>query len=312
MTASPLLVVGSVAFDTLHLPTGSHPKVLGGSAMYASIAASHFAPVRLVGVVGRDWPADATAMLAGHRVDTAGLEVDARGDTFHWEGRYAADLATRETLATDLNVFARFKPKIPAPFRASRWVMLGNIHPVLQSEVLEQIEPRPALVVADTMNFWISGERPALLRTLARVDLLVINDEEARQLSGEHNLVRAARGLMAMGPRIVIVKKGEHGALLFEGEDVFSAPAYPTMDVRDPTGAGDTFAGGLIGYIAGRGDASHPVLRSAVVAGSALASFCVEGVGPARLEAVTRGEIAERVRRFRTLVHFGEDATPAE
>jgi sugar/nucleoside kinase (ribokinase family) len=312
MTASPILVVGSVAFDTLHLPTGSHPKVLGGSATYASIAASHFAPVRLVGVVGRDWPEDATAMLAGRRVDTTGLEVDVRGDTFHWEGRYSADLSSRETLATDLNVFARFKPKIPAPFRASRWVMLGNIHPVLQREVLEQIERRPDLVVADTMNFWISGERPALLETLERVDLLVLNDEEARQLAGEHNLVRAAHGLMTMGPRIVIIKKGEHGALLFEGEDVFSAPAYPTVDVRDPTGAGDTFAGALIGYIAGRGDASHPVLRRAVVAGSALASFCVEGVGPARLAAVTHGEITERVRRFHKLVHFGEEAAPAE
>jgi len=307
MTAHPLLVVGSVAFDTLHLPTGSHPKVLGGSATFASLAASHFAPVHLIGVVGRDWPAGATAMLKKHRIDTEGLEVDASGDTFHWEGRYSADLSSRESLATDLNVFARFSPKIPARFRQSHWVMLGNIHPALQLDVLEQIEHKPRLVVADTMNFWIVGERPRLLKTLARVDVLLINDEEARQLAGEHNLVRAARSLMKMGPRIVIVKKGEHGALLFEGEDVFSAPAYPTMDVCDPTGAGDTFAGGFIGYIASRGDARQPALRRAVVFGSALASFCVEGVGTGRLESVTHNEIAQRVKLFRQLVHFGAD-----
>lgn len=306
MTTSPLLVVGSVAFDTLHLPTGSHPKVLGGSATFASIAASRFAPVRLVGVVGRDWPADATGMLAACGVDTAGLEVDPGGDTFHWEGRYSPDLSSRESLATDLNVFARFSPKIPEAFKQSRWVLLGNIHPVLQLQVLDQIE-KPALVVADTMNFWIGGERPALLKTLARVDLLVINDEEARELSGEHNLVRAARGLLRLGPRVVIVKKGEHGALLFEGEQVFSAPAYPTTEVVDPTGAGDTFAGGLIGYIAGRGDASHETLRRAVIFGSAMASFCVEGVSTTRLQDVTRPEIDARIARFKGLVHFAGD-----
>lgn len=303
MSLSPVLIVGSVAFDTLHLPTGSHPKVLGGSATFASLAASNFAPVRLVGVVGKDWPAGATRLLARRRVDTSGLECDIRGDTFHWEGRYAPDLASRETLATDLNVFASFSPKIPSAFRRTRWVMLGNIHPALQLEVLGQIE-RPALVVADTMNFWISGERPALKKTLARVDLLVINDEEARQLAEEHNLVRAAQSLMKLGPRIVIVKKGEHGALLFEKDRVFSAPAYPTTEVLDPTGAGDTFAGGLIGYIAGRGNARHDTLRSAVVFGSALASFCVEGVGTARLQTVTRAGIARRIRTFKNLVRF--------
>ncbi|MBI5529659.1 MAG: sugar kinase [Deltaproteobacteria bacterium] len=309
MSASPVLVVGSVAFDTLHLPSGSHPKVLGGSATFASLAASHFAPVRLVGVVGRDWPGRATRMLGDHRVDTSGLEVDACGDTFHWEGKYASDLSSRETLATDLNVFADFSPKIPAAFRRSRWVMLGNIHPALQLEVLGQME-ESGLVVADTMNFWIRGELPALKKTLRRVDLLVLNDEEARELSGEHNLVRAARALMRMGPRIVIVKKGEHGALLFEGPNVFSAPAYPTTEVMDPTGAGDTFAGGLIGYIAGRGNSRHETLRSAVIFGSTLASFCVEGVGTSRLQSVTHGQIARRVGRFQKIVRFGPDAKP--
>jgi sugar/nucleoside kinase (ribokinase family) len=309
MSASPVLIVGSVAFDTLHLPTGSHPRVLGGSATFASLAASRFAPVRLVGVVGRDWPERATRMLWSHRVDTTGLEMNHRGDTFHWEGRYAGDLSSRETLATDLNVFASFAPKIPAAFRRSRWVMLGNIHPALQLEVLEQIE-RPGLVVADTMNFWIRGELPALKKTLGRVDLLVLNDEEARELSGEHNLVRAARALMRLGPRRVIVKKGEHGALLFEGDRVFSAPAYPTTDVMDPTGAGDTFAGGLIGYIAGRGDTRHETLRSAVIFGSALASFCVEGVGTTRLQSLTRGQIARRVGVFQKIVRFAPDAKP--
>ena len=290
MNAAPLLIVGT----------------------FAALAASHFAPVRLVGVVGRDWPEAATAMLKKHHVDTHGLEVDSSGDTFHWEGRYSPDLSSRESLATDLNVFARFSPKIPPAFKQSHWVMLGNIHPALQLEVLKQIEHRPKLVVADTMNFWITGERPALLRTLTRVDVLVINDEEARQLSGEHNLVRAARGLMSLGPRVIIVKKGEHGALLFEGDEVFSAPAYPTMDVLDPTGAGDTFAGGLIGYIASRGEAGHDTLRRAVVNGSALASFSVEGVGTARLETLTRPEIATRIERFKRLVHFGLDAGLAD
>jgi sugar/nucleoside kinase (ribokinase family) len=304
---SSILVVGSVAFDTLHMPHGTYPKVLGGSATFASLAASHFAPVRLVGVVGRDWPDDATAMLRDRGVDVSGLEVDPSGDTFHWEGRYSDDLSSRTSLCTDLNVFAKFAPKIPASFRESPFVMLGNIHPDLQVSVLEQVA-RPRLVVADTMNFWITGQRDALGRMLSRIDLLVINDEEARLLSGAHNLVKAARELMRMGPRIVVIKKGEHGALLFEGDEIFSAPAYPTGDVVDPTGAGDTFAGGLLGYIAAQDDVGHPTLRRAVVYGSALASYCVEGVSVERLRTVTKADIERRYALFRGLVHFATEA----
>lgn len=307
---SSMLVVGSVAFDTLHMPSGDFEKVLGGSATYAALAASHFAPVRLVGVVGRDYPDSAIDRFRAHGVDTAGLEVDASGDTFHWEGRYAEDLSSRTSLRTDLNVFAAFKPKIPEVFRKTPFVLLGNIHPALQLDVVRQVV-RPKLVVADTMNFWIGGERAALGKTLAEVDLLVVNDEEARQLSGINNLVNAARGLMALGPRIVVIKKGEHGAVLFEGDEIFSAPAYPTGEVVDPTGAGDTFAGGMLGYIAAQDDLHHGTLRRAVVYGSALASFCVEGIGIERLETVDRSEIAARYAAFRALVHFASESEVA-
>jgi sugar/nucleoside kinase (ribokinase family) len=307
---SSLLVVGSVAFDTLHMPSGSFEKVLGGSATYGSLAASHFAPVRLVGVVGRDYPDSAIERFRAHGVDTSGLEVDVTGDTFHWEGRYSEDLGSRTSLRTDLNVFATFNPKIPAGFRDTPYVLLGNIHPALQLEVLRQVT-KPKLVVADTMNFWIGGERAALEKTLAEVDLLVVNDEEARQLSGLNNLVKAARGLMALGPRIVVIKKGEHGAVLFEGDEIFSAPAYPTGEVVDPTGAGDTFAGGLLGYIASQDDLHNGTLRRAVVYGSALASFCVEGIGIDRLAMVKREEITTRYAAFRSLVHFASESEAA-
>lgn len=302
---SPLLIVGSVAFDTLHNPSGTHSRILGGSATYASIAASHFTNVRLVGVVGKDYPDSAIQMFRKHNVDVEGLEVDASGDTFHWEGRYSDDLNSRTTLATDLNVFANFRPKIPAQWKSSPFVMLGNIDPVLQLDVLKQVQ-KPKLVVADTMNFWIEGKRDELVKTLAHVDVLVLNDEEARQLSGKHNLVVAARSLFAMGPRVIVVKKGEHGALLFEGGEVFSAPAYPTGDVVDPTGAGDVFAGGLIGYIAHKGEASHGTLRRAVIFGSALASHCVEGIGVNRLLTLKRDEIDKRYNMFRALTQFHE------
>lgn len=303
---SNVLIVGSVAFDTLHMPSGSYPRVLGGSATYASIASSLFAPTRVVGVVGRDFPDSAVALLKSRNVDLEGLEVDTSGDTFHWEGRYSSDLSSRESLATELNVFSKFSPKIPESFKKSPIVLLGNIHPALQLQVLEQVE-RPTLVIADTMNFWITGEHAALVKTLKRVDLLVVNDEEARQLSGEHNLVNAAKKLMTMGPRIIVIKKGEHGALLFEGNEVFSAPAYPTGAVVDPTGAGDSFAGGLIGYLAKWGNAEHGTLRRAIVYGSALASFTVEGISTERLVKVTREELDARYNQFRGLVHFATE-----
>ncbi len=301
----PVLVVGSVAFDTIHNPFGLHRRVLGGSATYASVAAGHFAPVRLVGVVGRDFPQEAMDMLRRHGVDLSGLEV-ADGATFHWEGRYSDDLSSRESLKTELNVFAEFQPRIPDPWRDSRFVMLGNIDPDLQLEVLDQVRA-PELVVADTMNFWIEGKLPSLRKVLERIDLLVINEEEAQQLSGERHIVKVARALLAMGPERVVVKRGEYGAFLFEATDVFSAPAYPVEEVRDPTGAGDTFAGGMLGFLARHDHTSLELLRRAVVHGSALASFCVEGIGLERLLQVDAAALQERFLEFAALAHFATD-----
>jgi sugar/nucleoside kinase (ribokinase family) len=302
-----MLVVGSVAQDTIHNHLGSHPYVLGGSAVFASLAGSFFGPVRLVGVVGSDFPKDAIAMLQGKGIDTSGLEV-VEGKTFHWEGRYSPDLTSRESLKTELNVFADFHPKIPAAQRSTPYVMLGNIHPSLQVEVLEQIE-KPKLVIADTMNFWISGTPKELAKMLPRIDMLVINEEEARQLAGVHNIGKAAAALRAMGPRLVVIKRGEYGALLFDKESVFSAPAFPVEDVADPTGAGDTFAGGMLGYLAKSDHVDAVTLRRAVIYGSVLASFCVEGVSVRRLVDVTPAEIQERFKAFAHLAHF---ATPDE
>jgi sugar/nucleoside kinase (ribokinase family) len=298
----PTLIVGSIAFDTLHLAGKCHAKVLGGAATYASLAAAHFAPVQLVGVVGHDFPDSAIKLLKDRGVDLAGLEV-ARGETFHWEGRYSEDLSSRETLRTDLNVFADFKPKIPQSFRAAPYVMLGNIDPVLQLEVLDQID-KPAFVLADTMNLWIDIRHAELQKLCARIDMLVLNDEEARQLTDEKNLVLAAKKLHALGPKHVCIKKGEHGALLFQGDEVFALPALPLSRVVDPTGAGDTFAGALIGHLARSGDLSSPSLRRALVHGSVLASFCVEGVGTERLAGASPSEVLGRVEGFRQLTAF--------
>ncbi|HKP63701.1 MAG TPA: PfkB family carbohydrate kinase [Polyangiales bacterium] len=298
----PTLIVGSVAFDTLHIGGTCHAKVLGGSATYASIAATHFGAVQLVGVVGRDFPDTATRMLRERGVDLAGLEVT-DGDTFHWEGRYSDDLSSRETLRTDLNVFADFRPKIPQSFRSTPFVMLGNIDPTLQMEVLDQIKA-PKLVLADTMNLWIDIRRPELCELCKRVDVLVLNDEEARQLTDQKNLVLAARALHALGPKTVIIKKGEHGALLLQGGETFSLPALPLSDVADPTGAGDTFAGALIGFIARSGDVSSANLRRAVVYGSVLASFCVQGVSTSRISSATAAEVSARFEEFKRLTTF--------
>jgi sugar/nucleoside kinase (ribokinase family) len=298
----PTLIVGSVAFDTLHIGGVCHEKVIGGAATYASIAATHFGAVQLVGVVGRDFPDTATRMLRERGVDLAGLEVT-DGETFHWEGRYSDDLSSRETLRTDLNVFADFRPKIPDSFRNTPFVMLGNIDPVLQIEVLDQVK-QPKLVLADTMNLWIDIRRPELEQLCKRVDLLVLNDEEARQLTDCKNLVRAAHALHALGPKTVIIKKGEHGALLQQGNDVFSLPALPLSDVADPTGAGDTFAGALIGFLARSGDLSSVNLRRAVVYGSVLASFCVQGVSTQRIASVTPEDVRARYDEFKRLTSF--------
>ena len=298
----PTLIVGSVAFDTLHISGTCHSKVLGGSATYASIAAAHFGAVQLVGVVGRDFPDTATRMLRDRGVDLSGLEVT-DGETFHWEGRYSDDLSSRETLRTDLNVFADFRPKIPNAFRSTQFVLLGNIDPTLQMEVLDQMT-QPKLVVADTMNLWIDIRRTELCELCKRIDVLVLNDEEARQLTDEKNLVLAAEALHALGPKTVIIKKGEHGALLLQGNDVFSLPALPLADVADPTGAGDTFAGALLGFVARSGDISSANLRRAVVYGSVLASFCVQGVSTSRISSATGEEVSARYSEFQRLTTF--------
>jgi len=301
-----ILVVGSVAYDTVETPFGKAERVLGGSASFFSVAASFFAPVNLVGVVGRDFGETQLAAFTGRNIDTEGLErMD--GLTFHWQGKYSYDLNARDTISTDLNVFEFFKPKIPAAYRSSEIVFLGNIDPLLQRDVLDQVES-PRLVACDTMNFWISGKLEELKKTLSRVDILLINDAEARELSGEWNIVKAARAIRAMGPKTLVLKKGEHGVLMFSEAGSFAAPAYPLEAVFDPTGAGDTFAGGFLGYLtaAGGSQGGDAALRRAVIMGSTLASFCVEAFSLDRLLTLTRPEIDERFRLFKRLTHFEE------
>jgi sugar/nucleoside kinase (ribokinase family) len=299
-----ILVVGSVAYDTVETPFVRAEKVLGGSASFFAVAASFFAPVNLVAVVGDDFGEKPLSAFRGRPIDLEGLERTA-GKTFHWQGKYSYDLNARETICTDLNVFEFFKPRIPERYRRSEQVFLGNIDPVLQREVLDQVD-RPRLVSCDTMNFWISGKPEELRRTLRAVDVLLINDAEARQLSGEWNVVKAARAIHAMGPRTLVIKKGEHGVLMFGEEGSFAAPAYPLEEVFDPTGAGDTFAGGFIGYLAGCPKVDDAALRRAVIMGSTLASFCVEAFSLDRLLTLTRPEIDGRYRLFKRLTHFEE------
>ena len=297
-----ILVVGSVAYDTVETPSGRAERVLGGSASFFAVAASFFSPVNLVGVVGNDFGEEQLQAFRGRPIDLAGLErMD--GKTFHWQGRYSQDLNSRDTISTDLNVFEFFEPKIPAAYRRSELVFLGNIDPVLQRQVLAQVE-HPRVVACDTMNFWIKGKPQELRETLAKVHVLLINDQEARELSGEWNLVRAARAILALGPRTLVVKKGEHGVLLFGHENVFAAPALPLETVVDPTGAGDTFAGGFMGFLAGAPELNDGVLRQAVVMGSTLASFCVEAFSLDRLVTLTRPEIDARYAVFERLTTF--------
>lgn len=300
-----VLVVGSVALDSVETPFGRAENVLGGSATFFSASASLLTPVQLVGVVGSDYPTAELDALARRGVDLTGLErID--GESFRWRGRYRHDLNSAETLETRLGVFSHFRPKIPEQFRRAPFVFLGNIDPRLQLDVLEQVE-RPRLVACDTMNFWIESRRADLLELLSHVDLLTLNDAEARQLTEEVNLVKAARWIMAHGPRHVIIKKGEHGAFMFTANTVFYAPAYPLEEVFDPTGAGDAFAGGFMGYLARTGDLSEPNLRRAVVYGSAMGSFAVERFSIARFLEIGPKEIAHRVREFHRLVTFEED-----
>jgi sugar/nucleoside kinase (ribokinase family) len=297
-----LLVVGSIALDTVETPFGRAEDALGGSATIFAAAASCFCPVQVVGVIGDDFPVDSLSFLAERDVDLSGVE-SAAGESFRWSGVYSFDLGTRETLETRLGVFANFAPRIPDEFRETEWVFLGNIDPALQLDVLDQIS-RPRFVACDTMNFWIDGNRDTLLRLLGRVDLLLVNDSEARQLSGDFNLARAARWIQAQGPRYVIIKKGEHGAILFTPTGTFFAPGYPLEEVFDPTGAGDAFAGGLLGYLAQVRRLDDTELRRAVVYGSAMGSFAVERFSVERFRDLTVAEIQDRVRQFLEMTAF--------
>jgi sugar/nucleoside kinase (ribokinase family) len=300
-----VLVVGSVALDSVETPFGKADDVLGGSATFFSASASHLSPVQLVGVVGNDYPMEQLQPLADRRVDLSGLER-ADGRSFRWRGRYRHDLNVAETIETHLGVFSNFRPKIPEQFRRAPFVFLGNIDPRLQLEVLTQVD-RPKLVACDTMNFWIESRRPELLELMERVDLVTLNDGEARQLSEKYNLVKAARWIMSRGPKIVIIKKGEHGAFMFSEREVFFAPAYPLEEVFDPTGAGDSFAGGFMGYLARCGEISERNLRRAVVYGSAMGSFAVEKFSIQRLLEVSPQDVAARVRDFHRLTSFEQE-----
>ncbi|MEJ2182546.1 MAG: PfkB family carbohydrate kinase [Nitrospirota bacterium] len=297
-----LLVVGSVAFDSVKTPFGEVAEVLGGSATYFSTSASYFTDVRLVAVVGEDFPERHVGFLKTRNIDIQGLER-VPGRTFRWQGEYGYQLNEAHTLKTELNVFETFRPKLPEPYRASDIVFLANIDPDLQRDVLGQVQS-PSLVAMDTMNFWIEGKRDSLMETLKFVDILIINDAEARQLTGEPSLVRAARKIHSSGPKTLVIKRGEYGVLLFSGGSVFSAPAYPLEEVFDPTGAGDTFAGGFMGFLANSLDASERTLRQAVVMGSVMASFNVEDFSLNRIRDLDYKEIEARFREFKGLSHF--------
>lgn len=297
-----LLVVGTVALDSVKTPFGEAEKALGGSATFFSTSASYFTDVRLVAVIGEDFPREHVQFLKSRNIDVRGLQQE-KGRTFHWKGEYGFDLNEARTLATDLNVLATFKPRIIDEHKESKVLFLANIDPEIQLDVLRQVT-RPALVACDTMNYWISSKREALLRTLREVDLLTINEAEIRQLAGEAGLVKAARIVQAMGPKTVVVKQGSYGALMFSGHSVFSAPAYPLEKVFDPTGAGDTFAGGFMGYLASTMNFSEESMRRAVIFGSVMASLNVESFSLDRLRSLDYKEIEDRFREFKKLTHF--------
>lgn len=302
------VIVGTVAFDAIETPFGKTDRVVGGSATYISLAASYFAGAKdrrdigIVSVVGDDFPAEMIGRFHDKGIDTAGMAIKEGEKSFFWSGRYHLDMNSRDTLVTDLNVLADFDPVLPEAYRRAEYLMLGNIDPNLQIKVIEQMERRPKLIVMDTMNFWMDVAREPLDQVVAKVDVLTINDEEARQFSGEYSIVKAARKILAMGPRYLIIKKGEHGALIFHDDHVFFAPALPLEDVFDPTGAGDTFAGGFLGHLARSGDISFENMKRAIIFGSGMASFCVERFGPERLYDLTEEEIDDRVHAFIDLV----------
>ncbi len=297
------VVVGTVAFDAIETPFGKAEKVVGGSATYISLAASYFSKeIGIVSVVGDDFPHEMIAIFHLRGIDTAGLEVKAGQKSFFWSGRYHMDMNSRDTLVTDLNVLADFNPVLPENYRHAEYLMLGNIDPNLQIRVIEQMKRRPKLIVMDTMNFWMDIARKPLDQVIGMVDVLTINDEEARQLSGEYSIVKAARAILNRGPKYLIIKKGEHGALIFHEQKVFFAPALPLEEIFDPTGAGDTFAGGFLGHIARSGDLSFSSMKRGVIFGSGMASFCVEKFGPERLFDLTQDQIDDRVHAFIDLV----------
>ena len=300
-----LLIVGTVAFDAIETPFGKTDKILGGAATYIGLSASFFdVNSAIVSVVGEDFPQEYLDLLTNKNIDVSGIEVVKGGKTFFWSGKYHNDLNSRDTLDTQLNVLADFNPVVPNDFKDAEVVMLGNLHPMVQSGVLDQMTKTPKLIVLDTMNFWMDCALPELMDVIKRVDVITINDEEARQLSGEYSLVKAAEKIHTMGPKYVVIKKGEHGALLFEGKDVFFAPALPLEEVFDPTGAGDTFAGGFSGYIAQSENISFDNLKNGIIYGSNLASFCVEKFGTERMETLEKEEVNLRLQQFKALTQF--------
>ena len=300
-----LLIVGTVAFDAIETPFGKTDKILGGAATYIGLSASHFnVKSAIVSVVGEDFPQEYLNLLTSKNIDISGIEVVKGGKTFFWSGKYHNDLNSRDTLITELNVLADFNPVVPQDYKDADVVMLGNLHPIVQTGVLNQMASKPKLVVLDTMNFWMDCALPELLDVIKRVDVITINDEEARQLSGEYSLVKAAAKIHTMGPKYVVIKKGEHGALLFHNKEVFFAPALPLEDVFDPTGAGDTFAGGFSGYIAQSENISFNNMKNAIIQGSNLASFCVEKFGTERMESLNKLEVQERLKQFKSLTQF--------
>jgi sugar/nucleoside kinase (ribokinase family) len=300
-----LIVVGSMAFDAIETPFGKIDKIIGGSATYVAYTASYFVkPVHQVSIIGEDFPNEEIAELTRRGVDFKGVEQVPGKKSFFWSGRYHLDMNTRDTLVTDLNVLADFNPVIPESYQGTEFLMLGNLDPQVQIQVIDQLKTRPKFIVMDTMNFWMEIAMPKLKEAIAKVDALMVNDSEARQLSGEYSLVKAAKKILQMGPKYLIIKKGEHGALLFYGNQVFFAPALPLEEVFDPTGAGDTFAGGFIGHLARTKDISFENMKTAIIVGSAMASFCVEKFGPERLKTLSKTEIDSRISQFVDLVNF--------
>lgn len=303
-----LLIVGTLAFDAIETPFGKTDKILGGAATFIGLAASQFnVDSGIISVVGDDFPKDYLNLLSARNIDLTGVEIIKGGKTFYWKGRYHNDLNTRDTLVTELNTLADFNPVVPDSFKDADVVMLGNLHPNIQMSVIEQMEERPKLIILDTMNFWMDNTWDELIEVIKHIDVLTINDEEARQMTEEYSLVKAAAKIQTMGPKFVVIKKGEHGALLFHGEQIFFAPALPLEEVFDPTGAGDTFAGGFAGYLAVTDDISFENMKNAIVHGSNLASFCVERFGTERMQHLKEKEVYERLKQFQELTQFDID-----